>query len=125
MTVWAIYNQFKCIAIKKEPRLEKTSQISVQMQSRDVSMFSKLSFSIPPSSARMYACCVPDCTHIPGLKSVININSQYFPLIVQHKTSPYILLFEVVCLLTFMRQCVLCHAVVGSVPYATVRHKRI
>ena len=24
-----------------------------------------------------------------------------------------------------MRHCVLCHAVVGSVPYATVRHKRI
>ena len=84
-----------------------------------------LSFSIPTSSARTYACCVPDCTHIPGLKSVINIKSQYFPLILQHKTSPYIPLFEVVCLLTFMRHCVLCHAVVSNVPYATVRHKRI
>ena len=52
--------------------------------------------SIPTSSARTYACCDPDCTHIPGLKSVINIKSQYFPLILQHNTSPYIPLFEVV-----------------------------
>jgi len=35
-----------------------------------------LFYSIPTSSARTYACCVPDCT--PGLKSVINIKSQYF-----------------------------------------------
>ena len=79
-----------------------------------------LSFSIPTLSARTYTCCIPDCTNIPGLKSVINIKSQYFLLILQHKTSPYILVFE-----AFMRQCVLCHAVVGSVPYATVRHKHI
>ena len=80
-----------------------------------------LSFSIPTSSARTYACCVPYCTHILGLKSVINMKSQYFPLILQHNTYPFVWS----CLLTFMRQCVLCHAVVGSVPYATVRHKRI
>ena len=35
-------------------------------------------------------------TYIPGLKSVIHIKNQYFPLILQHKTSPYIPLFEVV-----------------------------
>ena len=104
--------------------MEKTSQISVQRQSPDVSICLHYLFSIPTSSARTYACCVPACTHIPGLKSVINIKSP-FPLILQHKTSPYIPMFEVVCLLTFMRHCVLCHAVVGSVPYATVRHKRI
>ena len=105
--------------------MEKTSQISVQRQSRDVSIF-YIIFSIPTSSARTYACCVPDCTHIPGLKSIITIKRQYFPLILQHYMQAITIYpFVWSCSLTFMRHCVLCHAVVGSVPYATVRHKRI
>ena len=59
-------------------------------------------------------------------KSIITIKRQYFPLILQHYMQAITIYpFVWSCSLTFMRHCVLCHAVVGSVPYATVRHKRI
>ena len=58
--------------------------------------------------------------YIPSLKSVINIKSLYSNDIATFNIT--ILPFVWSCLLTFMRHCVLCHAVFGSV---TLRNRSV